>query len=261
MFVTGVAYTRWRMKSIGDSSLRARIVAFLAILAVLAANTAAAQTARDRLRASVSLASDYILHGLAQTDGEPSLRLALDFESEGGFFVGGTLANVDYLFEDRFRKPRDSQIAVYGGHLWRRGQWTANVALSRYVYPGIEINYDYTQLAFTVAYRDRYFLTASRVSNYLSVSGDAYDYRAGMAWPWVENLELGVNAGRFSSSGRFGSSYTYWDAGLSRPAGRFTLDLRFHDSTYGRSSLLGNYVENLWVLSLSYVLLPTGSRR
>ncbi len=233
------------------------IAAFVCLCALLAAREGAAQSVPDRLRASLSVASDYVLHGLAQTDDEPSLRFALDFESAGGFFAGGAVANVGYTAEAQFSRPRDTQISLYGGYLWRKGQWSANVALSRYIYPDIAINYDYTQLAFTVSYRDRYFLTGARVTDYLAVYGDAYDYRAGLAWPLVQNLELGVNAGSFDARGPFGADYTYWDAGLSRPVGRFNLDLRIHDNTYGRSSLLGNRVDDLWVLSLTYVLLPS----
>lgn len=243
-----------------NTRLRSLIPAIALVLGTLAAGESPAQPVTDHLRASASVASDYVLHGLAQTGDEPSLRFVLDFESEGGFFVGGSVANVDYAAETQFRKPRDIQINVYGGRLWRKGQWTANVALSRYAYPDIAISYDYTELGFTVSYRDRYFLTASRVGEYLSVYGEAWDYRAGLAWPLVENLELGVNAGKFRSRGPFGAAYTYWDVGLSRPAGRFTLDLRLHDNSYDRSSLLGDRVDNLWVLSLTYVLLPAGRR-
>jgi hypothetical protein len=85
---------------------------------------------------------------------------------------------------------------------------------------------------------------------------DAYAFRAGIAAPWIRDLEFEVNAGRFRSEGESGVAYNFWDAGLSRPFGRFSVDLRYHDNGYGVSSLLGNRSQDLWVLSLTHVLLP-----
>jgi uncharacterized protein (TIGR02001 family) len=229
------------------------LIAFLGSVAVAGVE---AQPGPDRLRASVALSSDYVLHGLAQTRDRPSLHVSLDFEHEAGFFAGGSLANVDYEAEAGFSTPRDSLLTLYGGYVWRKGPWASNVALSRYVYPDIVRDYDYTQIAVTASFRDRYFLTAARSSDYLAVYDTSRYVRAGVAVPWSRGLEFGINAGRFTTGGAFGTSYDFWDAGVSRAAGRLALDLRFHDNGYGRASLLGNATGNLWVLSLTYVFLP-----
>lgn len=217
---------------------------------------ARAQPERSALHGTVSLASDYVLNGLSQTYDEPSLRISLDFEHGSGFFAGGSLSNVGYEAEDRFRTPRDTEVDIYAGYVWRRDRWMTNLTVSRYRYPGIERRYDYTQATANVSFRDRYFLAVSRSSSFLSIYDAAEVYRAGVALPWRRDIEVGINAGRFTSSGRLDSSYTFWDVGLSRPFGRFALDLRYHGNSYERRSLLGNSADNQWVLSATYTYLP-----
>lgn len=240
---------------------RVSVTALIAVV-LLSDAPALAQPETSALRGSISLSSDYVLNGLAQTHDDPSVRLSLDFEHRSGFFAGGSVGNVDYLAEAQFRKPRDTQAVLYAGYLWRRGPWMTNLTLSRYRYPGLERSYDYTQATANVSFRDRYFLAVSRSSSYLAVYDGGKLYRAGIALPWFRNLEFGVNAGRFEVEGPFYASYSFWDIGLSRPFGKFALDLRYHDNTYGYSTLLGNRSEDLWVLSMTYSFLSRdGSNR
>ena len=107
-----------------------------------------------------------------------------------------------------------------------------------------------------VSYRDRYFLSVARSGDYLGIYENARQYEAGVALPWIRGIEFGVNAGRFRSRRGFEIDYSYWDAGLSRAFGRLAVDFRFHDTSYGRASLLGNKSGDTWVASLTYALLP-----
>jgi uncharacterized protein (TIGR02001 family) len=237
-----------------------RTVVLTGLMSLVAVSASRAQPQPDALHGFVSLSSDYVLNGLAQTYDRPSARVSVDFEHQSGFFAGGSLANVGYEAEEQFRTPRDTQINVYAGYVWRRDQWMTNLTLSRYRYPGIERRYDYTQATANVSFRERYFFAVSRASEYLSIYDNADVYRAGVALPWIGGLEVGVNAGHLKSSGFVDTSYDFWDVGLSRPIGSFALDLRYHHNTYEQSSLLGNYARHLWVLSASYAFLPIGKR-
>jgi uncharacterized protein (TIGR02001 family) len=242
----------------GRSGRPSRVCALIALAAgAWVASPVPAQPAPDPLHGSVTLASHYVLNGLSQTAGDPSLRLALDYEHGSGFFAGGILANVDFKAEAQFAAPRDTQFALYTGYVWRKGDWMSNLTLTRYFYPDITIDYDYTQVAVNLSYRERFFLTAARSSSYLSVYGTAEQYSAGLAQPLSGQFELGASAGRFSSDGLFDVSYSFWDVGVSRPLGRIGLDLRYHANSYARSSLLGNDASGLWVLSMSYTFLPS----
>jgi uncharacterized protein (TIGR02001 family) len=219
-------------------------------------DTVWSQPAGENLRASVAVASDYILHGLSQVDSGASLRLALDYEHDSGFFTGITVGNVGYTAEARYSKPREIQLDGYVGYLWRARNWSTSVALSRYHYPDLVRSYDYSQVAVTATFKNRYSWTAARISELLGVYEDAYYYRAGVAIPWRWGLGFEANIGRFESDGRVRVGYTYRDIGVSKPLGRLSLDLRFYDAGYGRDGLIGNRAGDLWVLSLSYVYLP-----
>lgn len=234
------------------------IISLLAVtLAVFAASgSAMAQTAPSTLRASVAVASDFVQNGLLQTDDDPSLRLALDYEHDNGFFAGGTLTNVAYIADSRFQAPRDTQTTVYAGYLWRRGQWRTSATVSQYVYPDFDGDYDYAQASVSVSYRDRYFLTLAQSSDYLDLYDRSKQIYAGLALPWVHDLEFSASAGRLSFGGDFASSWSYWDIGLSHPFGRFAVDLRFHDNTFNRNSIAGNQTHDHWVVSMTYSLLP-----
>ena len=214
----------------------------------------AAQTS-DRLRASVTIASDYVHSGLLQTDDDPSLMLSVDYELENGFFSGATLGNVDYVSDERLSSSRDSQITVYAGYQWRRDQWRTSVTLSRYIYPDFERDYDYWYGSATVSYRDRYFASAAYSNNYLDLYDRTKQIRTGFALPWVGDIEFSATVGRFSFSGRRAETFSFWNIGISRPFGRVAADLRYHDNTLDRNSIAGNLTHDQWVVSMTLPLL------
>jgi len=226
------------------------------MLGLALANETSAQTTTDRLRASVTIASDYVQNGLLQTNDDPSLQLALDYEHENGFFLGGALSNVDYLADSGLSNSRESQGTLYAGYLWRRNQWRTNVAVSRYIYPDFERDYDYWYGSATVSYRDRYFVSAAYSSDYLDLYDRTKQVSAGLALPWIQDIEFSATIGHLGFGGRFASSYSYWNAGISRPFGRIAVDVRYHDSDFDRDSIAGNQTHNQWVISMTWSPLP-----
>jgi len=226
-----------------------------AIVTLGVAFESSAQTGREELYASVTLSSDYVQHGLSQTRGEGAFRVALDYEHDSGFFAGGFVVNVDYAAET-WRRDRDEQIDLYTGFAWRGREWSTSVSLSRYYYPGLYIRYDYTEIVAGFGFRDRFFFDAGYAHNYLSLDRPSYHYEAGIVWPWLRKLEVGANLGKMRADRFRGARYTYWDVGLSRVLGRFSLDLRYHDNTMSRATLLGDPAGDRWVLSASYAIAP-----
>ena len=224
--------------------------------ALLAVTGAAAQTSTANLRASVSIASDFVQHGLLQTESGPTIRVTADYEHARGFFAGGALTNVEYQRESDFDNPRDTQATLYVGKSWNRSSWRTNVTLARYLYPDFERDYDYTLLSAGISYRDRYFLTASYSSDYFDIWKRTTNFGAGIALPWIENIEFSASAGRLNYKGRIASSFSHWNVGLTRPFGRFAIDLRFHDTSFEPSTVAGNRTRNQWVFSISRALLP-----
>ena len=207
------------------------VLRHLAVLLVLAAGQCAAQTGRENLHVALIVATDYRHYGLSQTDSDGAFRVSLDYEHDAGFFAGGFIANVEHAYEYRRRQPRELQVDLYGGYVWRNDAWTSSIALSRYLYPDSVPGYDYTQLIVAADFRERLFLTAAYSDDHLSWGSASYHYEIGAAWPLVWNLELGMNLGRFRAPDFVEGEFTHWDVGLSRVFGRVGLDLRYHDTS------------------------------
>src|SRR5690606_2924665 len=123
--------------------------------------------------------------------------------------------------------------------------------LSRYTYPGARFDYDYGEVAGNVWFRDRVFVSVSYTDDLLGSGRSATNREVGVAWPLAWNLELGATVGRLRYGRAPGGAYDHWNVGVSKLAGRFAVDLRYHDSDYPYASYLGAGAGR-WVLSVSY---------
>ena len=226
----------------------------LTLLILFAGESTRSQTVDGQLSLSFLVTTDYKRAGLSQTESEPAARFSVDYEHASGFFAGGFAANVKFAADRRFDNRRDFQANLYAGYVWRGSDWTTNVSVSRYIYPDIRFRYDYTHTAINASFRNRYLFSVAHSDNSLSLNRSAYEYRAGIAMPWVLDLEFGLNAGRFRSTELFNTAYSFWDVGVSRVLKRFALDLRYHDNTYEGASILGESGDDRWVFSVAYAI-------
>lgn len=232
---------------------------FLAIVPLFV-DIADAQQSESDLRVSFSIGSDYKHNGLSVTNSDPTARFVADYQHRSGFFAGGFLSNVEFEAERSFYKPREVEAYLYAGYAWRRRNWATNVSVARYLYPDLTISYDYTQLAANFSFKDKYFFGITRSTDYLSIYRDSYQYRGGFVQRMGLDLEVGINAGKFSSRGTHDIDYSFWDAGVSRAFGRFALDLRYHENSYDRTSLIGESGSDRWVFSASIAIFPRERR-
>jgi len=217
-----------------------------------AASTARAQGRLPNLDAYLTIANDYRARGLSQVASGASWQLGADYEHASGFFVGGLLANVDYAIEARREQPREHVVDVYAGYAWGRSSWRFNVALGRYVYPDIDVDYDYTEASFGASYMNRFFYSASYADTLFSLPFSAWHQELGVAQPLRWNFEISAAVGRFASDAVAEGGYTHWNVGVSKVLRRVGLDLRFHESSLAGYSHVGNPGAERWVLSVSY---------
>lgn len=236
------------------SAMRAQLVLLLVL--VLAGADGHAQAVSNRLSIAATLATDYMRYGLSQTHGGGAWRMAADYEHRHGWYAGGAVGNVEYPVEYQFPEPRDLQADLYGGYRWRGRDWSVHAALSRYVYPSATVDYDYSLASFGASFRDRYFFDAEGTEDLLGLGWPARHYELGLSLPWIHDLELGMDVGRYRYESFRQVSFTHWDIGLSRTWQRFVLDLRYYDNTLGVTSLLGEPGGAKWVLTASYAIAP-----
>lgn len=178
---------------------------FLALLAVLAADLAAQAPAAppppsllgSTLGGSATLGSQYIFRGLTQTEGKPTAQGELDLVHPSGFYLSTSLSNICWFTDQNagvasaptslgspgavgapLYKPGKSNSAaveldLFGGYKWGLAKdWTLDVGLYRYLYPGTYENLGaYRNPATTEAYLGLSYAWASlKVSQVISAN-------------------------------------------------------------------------------------------
>ena len=228
----------------------------LILLAVLLGgpHSAYAQPGSRNVDLYLTLATDSLERGQSQTDGAGSAQFGIDYQHVSGFFVGGSIANVEYAVEIMRPQPRQIELDVYLGFGRRGESWSWALTAARYKSPDTSVNYDYSEIGGTISYRNRLFYSLSYTNDFLSQRLSAANHELSGAIPLVWKMELGMMLGRFNSDDVIGDGYTHWNVGLSKPMRRFALDLRFYDTRYSRVSHLGQPADKQWVFSLSYVI-------
>jgi uncharacterized protein (TIGR02001 family) len=217
------------------------------ILAWLFTLTASAQQP-SRWVLNAVLASDYRRHGLSQIDSGAAVQLGVDYSHHSGFFVGGSLNDID-----RGRRFGSLQADGYVGFGWNLPAWDANVALHRYGYPDAIADYDYNELSASGVFRDRFIASVSYTDELAARWGAALDAEIGWIWPLREDVEVSATIGRFRAEGLGDARYTHWNLGASKIIRRFGVDLRYYGSSLSETLVIGDPAPR-WVVSLSYAL-------
>lgn len=109
------------------------------------------------LSGSTTLGSQYIFRGLTQTDGQPTVQAELDLVHPSGFYLSTSLSNISWFTDQNANlasapvslaspgggkvNSASVELDLFGGYKWGFAKdWTLDVGLYRYLYPG---TYDY----------------------------------------------------------------------------------------------------------------------
>ena len=126
---------------------------------------------------STTIGSQYIFRGLTQTDGKPTVQAELDLAHPSGFYFSTSLSNISWFTDQNagFASARTGlgspaavgtpyvagkvnsasvELDLFGGYKWGFAKdWTLDVGLYRYLYPGTYDNLGaYRNPATTEAY-------------------------------------------------------------------------------------------------------------
>ena len=132
----------------------------VAAFAVIAQKAEPAPTPEHSLTGNVGVVSQYIFRGLSQTDGKPAIQGGFDYAHSSGFYVGTWLSNISW-FTDQNAGVKNAPVSLaspgsvgapystgtsnaaslewdfYGGYKNTfAGDWSYDVGLIRYYYPG-----------------------------------------------------------------------------------------------------------------------------
>lgn len=129
------------------------------------------------LTGSAAIGSQYIFRGLTQTDGKPTVQAELDLVHPLGFYLSASLSNISWFTDQNAGIHSNStslgspaavgapylpgkensasvELDLFGGYKWGFAKdWTLDVGLYRYLYPGTYDNLGaYRNPATTEAY-------------------------------------------------------------------------------------------------------------
>ncbi len=179
----------------------------------------------------VAVASDYLYHGLSQSQGNSAALIDGHYRSDANLFAGVTLATVKL-------NPGPSaplEVGVYGGASRDLSDdWVARATLARYFYPGnpADLSYAYTELSASLEWREL-------LSGTLYVSPDTSRYatqgvnrqRPAQAleiearWPLGAHCTFSTGVGYRHLAAPIDAGYGYGSAGIAMTLARWRLDL------------------------------------
>jgi uncharacterized protein (TIGR02001 family) len=90
---------------------------------------------------NVTLASEYIFRGIEQTNGKPAIQGGFDYSHASGLYAGIWGSNISWLSDQSVWNggsiSAPIEVDVYGGYKSSfGGDWTYDVGVLQYVYPG-----------------------------------------------------------------------------------------------------------------------------
>lgn len=227
-----------------------RIVSLAVALAALTTGSAVhAQSDEDTsfgtFGGSLTIASDYMFRGVSNSNEEPQVQGDMNWSHGSGVYVGIWTTNTN------FGGPGNSmELDPYIGFASSIGDTglSYDVGYWAYTYPGSQSDFDYSEfygigtwtagdlsISPSVWYTANYFGT-----DFLDeVEGLAYDLTVSHALPWDMNASARAGKQTFRNGGD-GLDYLYYDVGVTKTAGDFSIGLRWHDTEDAQAALIGD---------------------
>ena len=193
-----------------------------------------ASAADPAVSANVTMASEYIYRGIAQTKGNPAIQGGFDFDAGNGFYVGTWGSNISWLSDQTPGSPATGASAsmewdVYGGY---KGSISSDlgydVGILTYNYPGDNLSSgnakpDTIELYGALSYKwltAKYSVTTGSLFGWTKpdggkTSGSGYlDLSA--SYDMGNGLSLGAHVGHQTVSGFSDASYSDYNVSVSK---------------------------------------------
>ena len=181
---------------------------------------------------NVTLASEYLYRGIAQTNGKAALQGGFDYAHPSGFYVGTWGSNISWLSDVGPGISAPLELDIYGGYKNSfGGDWTYDVGVLRYNYPGSYpagfTKPDTTEIYGAIGWKwitAKYsYVVSDHIFGFTTPSGGKTDgsgyfdltatYDLGSGWG------VTAHAGHQDIKGFGDASYTDWKLGVTKDVG------------------------------------------
>jgi uncharacterized protein (TIGR02001 family) len=179
----------------------------------------------------VALTTDYVKRGVTQSDGDPALQLGVELSFENGFFLGAWGSTVDISNGPAIQ--RDLEVNYYAGYVFNASDsWRLSAGAVAYEYPGQtgRFNYDYLEYSLGGNFDDRVWLEVAYSPDLYNSGRATTNIDLYAEWPISSVWAIGGGAGHYDTSSLTGSSYQYWQLGVTASLKWAAIDLRVHDA-------------------------------
>lgn len=186
--------------------------------------------------------SDYVVRGVSQTLGEPSLQADVHCSGSSGWFAGAWAASI----KPNASESTGTELNLYLGYPWALSDdWRARLLAVRYEYQQSSLRrYAHSELMGTLDYADRVFLTfaaspwtSMRTAGGLRTNRAAYFYDLAVRQPLPHALSAGLGLGYADLHRLVGTGYAYWNASLGYDWGAAHLDVSYVGTNTAAKSL------------------------
>ena len=224
--------------------MRQLVVASVVLASVFGAAPALAEEASAHtLAANVGFTNNYIFRGVSQSENGPALQGGFDYSHTSGLYLG-TWASV---ISSKEYTGAEMEWDVYGGYKKAFGDFTVDVGLLQYLYPGkdsgapdydtleayIAGSWKWVSLKYSHTLTDYFGVKDTKGSGYLDLSADAPTGVAG--------LNVVAHVGRQSCGGEDKvcgfDNYVDYKLGATYAIKNYTLGLAY----------TGNDIDPAWV--------------
>ncbi len=212
--------------------LQAAPFAALLAFAVVAAPPAPAQP----LQAHLAVSSDYVVHGVSRSQGDPTLQAQVGADLGAGWSAGLSAATMNL---NPGRGP-NRELGVYLSRARSLDRdWTIAGTLAAYFYSAQirGLPYDYHEAHLELSWRERVQLGIAISPDYsvgtrrgVARDSTALDYTLTVSQPLSQSVAVSAGIGQYDLSDGLGLRFTYWSAGAVYTGRRLSLALTWTDA-------------------------------
>lgn len=208
------------------------------------ATPAAAQV----LDVHVAAASDYVLHGISRSRGDPTLQADVGLRFANDWSLGMSAATMNL-------NPGPGPVRELGFYAGRSRalarDWTLTASLVAWRYggriPGLDYDYDYDEARLEIGWRDRLRFGVAWSPNYsvgtrLGVAREAgaLETSIGVVQPLGRSLSLSAGVGRYAIGGALDRAFWYGSAAATLTGERLSVALGWTGSERLTRDLFGS---------------------
>lgn len=174
-----------------SDSMRAAIVP-LSLGALFVATAPAARAAS--LDGNATLTSDYVWRGSTQSQGDPAAQAGVKLSFGDGFYASAWGSSIK--FAPALEASTELDFTVGWGHAFA-DDWSVDVNVLRYHYPGTTTDLDWTELNGTLTWRNNYWLSAGWSNEALGYDHQGLYTQVGARFPLCERFRIETMLGHY----------------------------------------------------------------